>query len=211
MDASVLWKLSYGMYVIGVNDSGRMTGCIVNTVFQVTSENPTLAVSLNKNNYTYEVLKRDGKLAISIISEQTDPNVISKLGFASGRDKNKFEGLKYKTVDGLPVVEENSCGQVICEVVGNYDVGTHCVFLVKVIDTIKGDGFEPMTYKYYHDVVKGKAPKNAPTYQEEENPNKGKYVCSICGYVHDRDINEEPDDFTCPICGAAKSYFKKVE
>mgnify|MGYP000768646106 CR=1 FL=1 len=181
MDASVLWKLSYGMYVIGVNDSGRMTGCIVNTVFQVTSENPTLAVSLNKNNYTYEVLKRDGKLAISIISEKTDPNVISKLGFASGRDKNKFEGLKYKTVDGLPVVEENSCGQVICEVVGNYDV------------------------------VKGKAPKNAPTYQEEENPNKGKYVCSICGYVHDRDINEEPDDFTCPICGAAKSYFKKVE
>jgi len=210
MDISILWKLSYGMYVIGVNDSGRMTGCIVNTVFQVTSKDPVLAVSLNKDNYTYEVLKNTGKLAISIISEKTDPNVIAKLGFVSGRDKDKFDGLNYKILAELPVVEENSCGQIICEVVGNYDSGTHCVFFVKVTDIFKGEDFEPMTYKYYHDVIKGKAPKNAPTYQEEVNTNKGKYVCSICGYVHDKDINDESDDFTCPICGVPKSFFKQV-
>lgn len=40
-----------------------------------------------------------------------------------------------------------------------------------------------------------------------------KYVCQICGYVYD-DAKEKvpfaelPDDWKCPICGAAKSDFK---
>ena len=40
-----------------------------------------------------------------------------------------------------------------------------------------------------------------------------KYVCQICGYVYD-DAKEKvpfaelPDDWKCPLCGAAKSDFK---
>ena len=40
-----------------------------------------------------------------------------------------------------------------------------------------------------------------------------KYICQICGYVYD-DAKEEvpfaelPDDWKCPLCGAAKSDFK---
>lgn len=52
MDLTVLYKLTYGMYVLGAFKDGRPVGCIVNTCFQVTSENPLLTVSLNKNNYT---------------------------------------------------------------------------------------------------------------------------------------------------------------
>ena len=34
-----------------------------------------------------------------------------------------------------------------------------------------------MTYKYYHEVIKGKAPKNAPTYQAPEKiTNKETWV-----------------------------------
>ncbi len=40
-----------------------------------------------------------------------------------------------------------------------------------------------------------------------------KYVCQICGYVYDDakekvPFTELPDDWKCPICGAAKSDFK---
>ena len=45
-----LRKLSYGLYLIGAMDGERPCGCIVNTVFQVTSENPIIATSINKNN-----------------------------------------------------------------------------------------------------------------------------------------------------------------
>lgn len=40
-----------------------------------------------------------------------------------------------------------------------------------------------------------------------------RYVCSICGYVYDEEVegtpfSELPDTWTCPLCGAAKSAFE---
>lgn len=34
-----------------------------------------------------------------------------------------------------------------------------------------------------------------------------KYVCTVCGYVHNGEL---PDDFVCPVCGAGKGAFKEV-
>ena len=36
-----------------------------------------------------------------------------------------------------------------------------------------------------------------------------KYVCAVCGYVYEGDINEAPEDYVCPICGVDKSHFEK--
>ena len=36
-----------------------------------------------------------------------------------------------------------------------------------------------------------------------------KYVCPVCGYVHEAD--EMPADFKCPLCGVPGSKFKKME
>ena len=35
-----------------------------------------------------------------------------------------------------------------------------------------------------------------------------KYVCKVCGYVHEGELT---DDFKCPACGAPASEFEKVE
>ena len=40
-----------------------------------------------------------------------------------------------------------------------------------------------------------------------------KYVCNLCGYVYDDDVekvpfSELPDDWTCPLCGAGKDEFQ---
>ena len=65
---AVLGKLSYGMYAIGTMDGSRPTGCIVNTVFQITSENPIVALSMNHKNYTHDVIEKTGRLIVSILS-----------------------------------------------------------------------------------------------------------------------------------------------
>lgn len=43
-----------------------------------------------------------------------------------------------------------------------------------------------------------------------------KYVCKLCGYVYDDEVEavpfeDLPDDWTCPLCGAAKSEFEKQD
>ena len=57
MDLTVLYNLSYGLYVVGAMEGDRPVGCIINTCFQVTNEDPKVVISLNKNNYTLDVIK----------------------------------------------------------------------------------------------------------------------------------------------------------
>jgi rubrerythrin len=41
-----------------------------------------------------------------------------------------------------------------------------------------------------------------------EAAGKKIYVCSVCGYEHVGDLDAEPDDFACPLCGQPKKVFK---
>ncbi|MBE6885687.1 MAG: hypothetical protein E7486_01955 [Ruminococcaceae bacterium] len=211
MDKRVLWKLSYGLYAIGVSDQGRACGCIVNTVMQVTSDSPAVTVCLNKNNYTTQLLQKTGVFTVSILSEKTNPATIGALGFASGRDTHKFMDVPFRLVEDLPVVEDAVCGGMLCRVTSITDVGTHLLFVGKVVDAFAGEtDAPPMTYEYYHKVVKGSAPKNAPTYrgQEEQTAPSEEpvYVCGVCGYEHQGEL---PEDFKCPICKQPREVFRK--
>ena len=214
MDLTVLFQISYGMYVVGASDNGRPVGCVINTFNQITSENPIVAICLNRDNYTYDVIKRTGRFSLSILSEETNPNVIAVFGFSSSREKDKYERFDYDVKDGLPYLRENTCGSLTCQVLSMTDMETHTVVFARLVDTAQGEKYAPMTYSYYHKVVKGKAPKNAPTYQapapkEAAPAKKERWVCEVCGYVYEGDLTQEPDSYRCPICGADKSRFRK--
>jgi flavin reductase (DIM6/NTAB) family NADH-FMN oxidoreductase RutF len=167
MDTTVLYNLTYGLYVVGAIDGERPVGCIINTCFQVTSENPILAISLNKNNYTLQAIKKSKRFSLSIIAEDTDQLVIPVFGFQSSKDNDKYEDFGYDVVDNVPVVRGKFVGRLILDVLNMVDNETHVVVLARLVDTVKGEG-KPMTYEYYHRVVKGRAPKNAPTYRGDE-------------------------------------------
>ena len=202
MDLSVLHKLTYGMYAVGTLDGIRPAGCIVNTVIQVTSDNPVIAVSMNKNNFTYEAIKKSGRFSISILSEAVERNITAELDFACG------------VLDGLPIVKEHACGYMVCDVIAMHDAETHCVIMARLTKTLGGTDELPMTYEYYHNVIKGKAPKNAPTYQAEvsksEKQAQLRYICEVCGYIYEGDITKEADDYVCPVCKQPKSRFKRM-
>lgn len=200
MDKSILRDITYGMYIVSTQDSA----CIINTLTQITSDNPIITISLNKNNYTNTKIKENKKFIVSILSEDINPNIISTFGFQSSKDTDKFKDFKYQEIDNIKVLEE-IIGYIKCEVLDIIDCDTHDIFIAKVTDTKKINNNTPMTYKYYHEVIKGKAPKNAPTYIEEEK-EEDTYVCDICGYRHKGNIDE---NFKCPICGVDYTHFKK--
>ncbi len=37
------------------------------------------------------------------------------------------------------------------------------------------------------------------------------YVCKICGYEYVGDLDDEPDDYVCPLCHKGKEYFVEKE
>lgn len=213
MDNTVLYDLSYGLYVIGTTGENIPTGCIVNTVFQITAEPAVIAVSLNHNNYTTACIQNTREFTVSILTEQTDPAVIGNFGFHSGRDVYKFDNVPFnKVTGGLPVLTQGISGWMHCKVENMVDVGTHIIFIAHVVDAQRASKDTPMTYAYYHNVIKGSAPKNAPTYRKEETISSEEdtaYECDICHYIYHGDFDSLPDDWVCPICGADKSHFHR--
>jgi flavin reductase (DIM6/NTAB) family NADH-FMN oxidoreductase RutF len=168
MNSKAFYQISYGLYVIASRKGEKINGQIANTVFQITSKPPTFAVSINKENYTHEFIKNSKSLVVNVLDRDAAMVFIGRFGFKSGRDIDKFDGIKYKLSPlGNPILEENSIAFLELRVVKEVDVGTHTIFIGEAIDAdIISDG-EPMTYAFYHIVKKGKAPKAAPTYIEE--------------------------------------------
>ncbi len=205
--------MSYGVYIISTLDETRPTGCVVNSAMQITSEPPTIAVSINHNNYTNGCIEKAGKFAISILGEESDPGLIGTFGFQSGKDVDKFNEVEVIVKEDISVVAD-ACGYVVCKVIDKMETETHTVFLGEVVDADVLNKQDAMTYAYYHKVVKGKSPKNAPTFiaEEEGEVKATKWACGICGYEYDGAVpfEELSDDFVCPICKQPKTVFNKI-
>lgn len=232
MNRSAFYKLSYGIYVITSGKEGRFNGQIANTVFQVASEPPTIAVSINKQNYTHEQIVASRRFTVSILDEATPMTLIGQFGFKCGREINKFEGVQTRTgKTGVPIVIDHAVAFIEAEVVSDMDCGTHTIFLGRVMECdILDTTAEPMTYAYYHTVKGGRAPKSAPTYQAQAPPptiavpaaKAARYTCTVCGYIYDPGqgdpegnvkpgtrFEDLPADWVCPVCGAEKEKFEK--
>ena len=83
MNLKALYKLGYGLYVVCSKKGDKLNGQIANTVFQVCSEPPIIAVALNKQNLTNEFVSASKVFTVSIISQDTPLNFIGGFGFKS--------------------------------------------------------------------------------------------------------------------------------
>lgn len=207
--------MSYGVYFAATLDGDKKVGCIANTAFQVTAEPVRIGVSISKENYTEDCIRKSGYFTLSIASEYTTMESIGKFGFYSSRDVDKFEKTDFITVgNGYPVIDDNICSWLLCRVDSEIDCGTHTIFIGEMTDGERMTSLAPMTYAYYHKVKGGVTAKNAPTYIETEpEPEKEPpYVCDLCGYVFEgtsAEFEALPDNWVCPVCGVGKEHFKR--
>ncbi len=170
MNLKTLHKISYGLYVVSSKRDEKFNGQIANTVFQVTAEPPAIAVSINKENLTHEFIRKSKVFTVSILAKETPMEFIGKFGFKSGKEIEKFKEVNHKVgVTGAPVVMVNTIGYLEAEVINSLDVGTHTLFIGKVVEAQIIKDEEPMTYAYYHEVKRGTTPETAPVYIRKES------------------------------------------
>jgi len=235
LDLAALATITYGLYVVTTRAGERRNGLIVNTVVQVALEPCEVSVSINKSSLTHELIMKSGVFAVSVLEETTPLQFIGRFGFRSGRELDKFTGVKFREGEnGCPLLAEHTLAVVEATVLTAVDCGTHTTFIAAVTAARRVKPGTPLTYADYQAMKGGRTGKGAATYEvsraaEKQRKREGsnvmrKYVCTVCGYVYDPELGDPdnniapgtpfeklPEDWVCPVCGAGKDQFEPEE
>ena len=61
--------------------------------------------------------------------------------------------------------------------------------------------------KHHGEVTRAIIDKYAPKEESMSAPEKV-YTCSVCGFEYEGELDNEPEDYKCPLCGMPKTAFK---
>ncbi len=199
MDASVMFKLSYGLYVLTAKDE-KDNGCIINTAMQITASPNRIIVMQNKANYTHDMIVKTGHFNLSMLSQDCTFDVFKHFGFQSGRSIDKFAEFDKcaRSSNSLLYLTEGTNSYLSAKVIDIRDCGTHSMFLANVTDGEILSDIPSVTYDYYQNHIK-------PTPAETK---KSGYRCKICGYIYEGE--PLPDDYICPLCKHGAADFEKI-
>ena len=200
-NSKAMYALSYGLFVLTARRGEKDNGCIINTAMQVTTDPNRIIITVNKTNYTHDMVLETGRFTLSVLSEQAEFSTFQRFGFQSGRDVDKFAGFEEHAVrgdNGIDRVTLGTSAWLSCRVVSTLDLGTHTLFLADVLDGDVLSADPSVTYTYYQANIKPK-PQAAPS-------DKKRWVCTVCGYVYEGDFL--PEDFICPLCKHPASDFE---
>ncbi len=200
MDNKVLFNIGYGLYVLTANEGEKDNGCIINTVMQVTSDPLQIAIAVNKKNYTNEMIQRTKKFNVSILSESSKFEIFKHFGFQSGRDVDKFASFydTKRSPNGVLYITQNTNSYMSAYVKQVIDLGTHTLFIARLVAAEILSEEPTVTYTYYQNNIKPKPQKT----------EKKGWRCKICGYIYEGEYL--PPDFICPICKHSAADFEKI-
>ncbi len=200
MDNKVLFNIGYGLYVLTANEGEKDNGCIINTVMQVTSDPLQIAIAVNKKNYTNEMIQRTKKFNVSILSESSKFEIFKHFGFQSGRDVDKFASFydTKRSPNGVLYITQNTNSYMSAYVKQEIDLGTHTLFIARLVAAEILSEEPTVTYTYYQNNIKPKPQKT----------EKKGWICQICGYIYEGEYL--PPDFICPICKHSAADFEKI-
>lgn len=196
-----LYKIGYGLYVLSSHLGEKDNACIVNAVMQVTSAPMRVALAVNKENLTHDMIRDSGVFTLSMLTEETPFDLIRHFGFQSGRQVDKFDGTfaAKRAGNGALYLEKFANAWLSCCVVSTTDLGTHTLFLADVEDGDVLSMDSSLTYAYYQAHIK---PQTKPA-------RKTGWRCTVCGYIYEGETL--PPDFICPICKHGAEDFEKIE
>ena len=198
-DLTALFNIGYGLYVVTTNDGTRDNGLIVNTVSQVTNTPNRIAVTINKQNYSFHTIQKTGVLNVNCLDVSAPFSLFQRFGFQSGRTVDKFAGMEVLRSDnGLAFLPRYINSFMSLKVESYVDMDTHGMFICTVTEARVMSDAETMTYTYYQKNVKPKP----------ETEGKHGFVCKVCGWIYEGDTL--PDDIVCPLCKHGAADFEPI-
>lgn len=201
MNKKAMYQLSYGLFVVTAKEGEKDNGCITNTVGQVTSSPNRISLTVNKENYTHNMILNTKVFNVSVLSEKAGFSLFQHFGFQSGRTVDKFATFTdvKRSGNGLYYVTEGTNAWLSAHVFQTVDLGTHTMFLADITDGDILAGEPSATYAYYQNQIKPKPSKTE---------GKKGWRCKICGYIYEGEVL--PPDFVCPVCKHGAEDFEQI-
>ncbi len=200
MDHTAMYRLSYGLFVLSAREGEKDNGCIVNTVTQITTEPNLIAVAVNKQNLTRQMLLDTGRFSVSVLDQTVPFDWIRRFGFQSGRAVDKLTDFKdwERGANGIFTLTAHTNAVLRAEITSHRELSTHTLFLAVVHSAERRSDEPSVTYDYYQKNIKPKP---------QRSEKKG-WRCKVCGYVYEGETL--PDGFQCPICGHGAQDFERI-
>jgi flavin reductase (DIM6/NTAB) family NADH-FMN oxidoreductase RutF len=142
----LLRNLTSPVVAITSERNGKENGMISDAAVRasIVPSIPRLSVYIHKFNYSHDMIFETGRFGLHLLhTKQLD--VVRRLGFVSGRDRNKLEGLPHhRGVLGVPVLDD-CFAHFECSVTNVMDTGSSTLFLGNVVAVGSGSaaGLEP--------------------------------------------------------------------
>lgn len=131
----VLWTMPYGLYVIGSRAGDRRNGMTLNWTTQVSFDPKLVAISVENESLTNELIREGGSFTLSVIDRE-DRAIVRKFtkpvevdGDATTMNEIPFHDSR----TGAPVLDQ-AVAFVDCEVRQAIDVGDHTLYVGEVVD-----------------------------------------------------------------------------
>jgi flavin reductase (DIM6/NTAB) family NADH-FMN oxidoreductase RutF len=122
-------------------------------------EDPTrIAVSVQKETLTREIIEKTGKFNVSVLTKDVPFATIRHFGMQSGREVDKFENFSAakRGHNGLYYITEHTNAMFSCEVKEKIFLGSHTLFVGEVTESKVLSKGTPCTYAHYHKAIKPK-------------------------------------------------------
>ena len=207
IDNKAIFNISYGLFVLVARQGEKDNACIINVAQQVTSDPLQIAICVNKQNLTHDMVLKTLMFNLCPLSEEATMKPFQHFGFQSGKTVDKFaeSEVELRTENGLRYLPKYINSVISCVVAKSIDLGTHTLFIARVMEAKVLTDSPSITYAYYQQHIKPKPVAGG----QQSVVSKKRWVCEVCGYVYEGD--EVPDDFICPWCKHGKADFKLMD
>jgi flavin reductase (DIM6/NTAB) family NADH-FMN oxidoreductase RutF len=134
----------HGVSVLTVDRDGERMGVTIGSLVSLSLEPPLVGVSIGKEASSYELLRRSGRFAVSLLAE--DQEALAQ-HFARGVPPiAHWSGIAVRDGELGPPLLEGAVGWLECRVWAEYDAGDHTVFVGEVLRAERDESKRPLVY-----------------------------------------------------------------
>lgn len=127
---SLLKYLTHGVYVVGVADDERVNAFTAAWVMQISFAPVLLAISINPEHYSYQLLKQGKVCSVNVLSQEQMPMAAH---FGQSGITNKMSlGSWTKALTGAPILQE-ALAYFDCKVSHEVSAGDHQLVICEVL------------------------------------------------------------------------------